>query len=113
MSGAKYPIANLIDLLAIPEDRLKACLEELPHALAAVRPVIELTKAMYDAAELPYTDADLLAIIAKFEWVDDDKGNVDTNVKFVAEGGDTLGTAHVHFNHKTGARSFKAEGKSA
>jgi len=95
-----YPCSTLIEIMRIPEDRLSVFLAELPHALKHIRPVIELQEATYKAAGVEYTDDDLLKVIRRGSWVDDDLDTVDVRVDFPE-----IGSVEFHEDLKTGESS--------
>ena len=69
----KYKLVHFADLLTIPQDRLAACLAELPAILEAARLVYELNKAVMPTVT-PYE------VLPCATWVDDNKNTLTVNL---------------------------------
>lgn len=103
MTGPSYPARTIIEMARIPADAWPRFLAEMPAILAVVAPVVALYDEMRAAGrEIPDSAYD--ALVAKFDWIDDDKGTVDINVVAKTDGGDVLLSKH-HFNIPSAAVS--------
>lgn len=108
-----YPIVDLIDMAAIPEDRFAAFLAELPAIMSHIRQVVAFQKLMFEQAGVPFSKDDLLKVIASGEWTDDEKGNVNVSIDVCVKDADApFASAKFHENLKTGERSFSASGSN-
>jgi len=80
-SAPEYKIEHVRDLLAVPEDRLDACLEELKDYLALAREMQELTKVVGEIV-----GADGSSTIGAFTWIDDGKHERTVRIQTKIEG---------------------------
>lgn len=93
----RYAMATQTD---IPAERIDFAASEMRELLPAVRAMAVLAELHLGRAP---TTAEMLAMMPSCIWIDDDKGNIDVNTRFMGEEGEELATAKVHRNYKTGA----------
>lgn len=69
-----YKINTINDFLKIPIERLPICLKEFAKTIMTA-------KAIYDIHETLGTLVDKNTIELPLTWIDDDKGNLEVNIK--------------------------------
>lgn len=94
-SKPRYPCNTIADMSKIPAEALPRFLSELPALLASVRQMQEAAEAMADRARWPWplsllpegfrrhaaARSILRADLARFTWVDDNKGLLNVRMK--------------------------------
>lgn len=89
MSGASYPVRTVIDMARIPPEAWPRFIAEMPAMLATIAPLVAIYDAMREAGtEIP--DEAYMAMLAKLDWVDDDKGTADVTITGHNAEGDEL-----------------------
>jgi hypothetical protein len=109
--STEYPVRTLVDMAAIPEDRLPDFLTELPILLSHVRAAVQMQRMMWDVADAPApTEAMLMILLDRAVWIDDGAGDVDVSFELRSADSETLGTIGVHKNLGSGDATISMDG---